>query len=259
MSSRLRPLAVLGFVRELRTGAGDPRPLMVAGASELVPLLARELRAGGDLSAVVEGRDPRDAAALVWIGEPDKDVLKRADRADVPIVAVGDAKRFPYVLDTHAIRVRPGEPMPVDRIAEALADALDENATALAARLPVVRAAVVDHLIKSFARKNGMIAAAVFIPGVDLPILTFNQIRLVLRIAMAYGESVDLSRAFELLGVVGAAYGFRFVAREALGFVPILGWGIQGAVAYAGTKAIGEAARAYFEARQREAGLLSES
>ncbi|MBA3841239.1 MAG: hypothetical protein H0X39_01215, partial [Actinobacteria bacterium] len=44
---RLHPLALLGVVRELRRGAGDPRPLAVAGARELVPLLAKELRAGG--------------------------------------------------------------------------------------------------------------------------------------------------------------------------------------------------------------------
>jgi uncharacterized protein (DUF697 family) len=143
--------------------------------------------------------------------------------------------------------------MPVERIAEAVADALDERATALAARLPVLREAVVHHLIRSFARKNGLIAAAVFIPGVDMPILTINQIRLVLRLAIAHGQTIDVSRAFELLGVVGAAYGFRFVAREALAFIPVLGWAVQGAIAYAGTKAIGEAASAYFSARSAPA------
>ena len=45
---RLKPLALLAVVREVRRGAGDPRPLAVAGARELVPLLAKELRAGGD-------------------------------------------------------------------------------------------------------------------------------------------------------------------------------------------------------------------
>ena len=51
----LTPLSIVSLLRELRRGAGDPRPLAVAGASELVPLLARELRAGGDAGAVVEG------------------------------------------------------------------------------------------------------------------------------------------------------------------------------------------------------------
>ena len=49
---KLGPLSVIGVVRELRRREGDPRPLSVAGARELVPLLARELRAGGEVSAV---------------------------------------------------------------------------------------------------------------------------------------------------------------------------------------------------------------
>ena len=59
---KLSPLSVLSLVRELRRGAGDPRPLAISGARELVPLLARELRAGGHASAVVEGRFERGDA-----------------------------------------------------------------------------------------------------------------------------------------------------------------------------------------------------
>ena len=46
-----------------------------------------------------------------------------------------------------------------------------------------------------------------------------------------------------MLGVVGAAFGFRAVARELLDLVPVAGWAAKGAVAFAGTKAVGEAAR----------------
>jgi len=49
-----------------------------------------------------------------------------------------------------------------------------------------------------------------------------------------------------VLGVVGAGFGFRTIARELVGFVPVGGWAAKGAVAYAGTKAVGEAARRYF-------------
>jgi uncharacterized protein (DUF697 family) len=240
---------VLGVVRELRTGAGDRRPIVVAGARELVPVLARELRAGGDSSAVVEDGDPKGAAAVVWIGPADEQALKRFSRARVPVVAVSEDDRVPYVLDTDLVRVRPGEGFPVDEIAHALARRLGEAGTALAARLPVLRDAVVDELIRSAAKRNALLAAAIFIPGVDMPVLTINQIRLVLRIAVAYGQTVDASRALELLGVIGAGFGFRAVAREALGVVPVLGWGVKAGIAYIGTKAIGEAARRYFEAR----------
>ena len=71
-----------------------------------------------------------------------------------------------------------------------------------------------------------------------------------LRIALAYGERLDRNRAGELRsGVVGAGFGFRAVARELLDLVPVAGWAVKGAIAYAGTQAIGEAAVRYFEAR----------
>jgi uncharacterized protein (DUF697 family) len=247
-SSKLGPLAVMGIVRELRRGAGDPRPLAVAGARELVPLLARELRAGGDSSAVVEGRVD-GAAAVVWIGAPDEEQLRAAERKDIPIVAVSEEETVPYVLATDLIHVRPGRGFPTEEIAAALARRLGENGTSLAARLPVLRRPVCDALIASFSRRNGLIAAAVFVPGVDLPVLTLNQVRLVLRIALAHGEELDNQRSLELLGVVGAGFGFRAAARELLDLVPVAGWALKGAVAYAGTRAIGEAAVRYFEAR----------
>ena len=164
-------------------------------------------------------------------------------------IGVSDTDELPYVLATDIVRVPPGQGFPVAEIAHAVAHKLGEDGTALAARLPVLRRAVCDELIRSFARKNAIIAAAVFVPGVDLPVLTLNQGRLVLRIALAYGQEIDKERALELLGVVGAGFGLRTVARELLDLVPVAGWAVKGAVAYAGTKAIGEAAVRYFEAR----------
>jgi uncharacterized protein (DUF697 family) len=244
---KLGPLAVLGVVRELRRGHGDRRPLGVAGAGELVHVLARELRAGGDASAVVEGRTT-DVAVLVWVGAPDEEALRDADTAGVPIVAVGENETLPYVLATDVVLVPRGEGFPLDRIAAAVARRLGEDGTALAARLPVVREAVCAELIRSAARRNGLIGAAVFVPGVDFPALTLNQIRLVLRLALAHGRELDNRVVPELLGVVGAGLGLRAVAREALDLVPVAGWALKGAVAYTGTKAIGEAALRYLAA-----------
>lgn len=244
----LGPLAVLSVVRELRRGGGDPRPLSVAGARELVPLLARELRAGGEASAVVE-QQLENVAVVVWVGEPDEDELRRADRAGVPIVAVTEADSVPYVLATDLVRVPPGQGFPIREIADAVARRLGEDGTSLAARLPALRESVCDHLIATFARRNGAIGAAVFVPGVDMPLLTLNQVRLVLRIALAHGQEIDNRRGLELLGVLGAGFGFRAVARELLDLVPVAGWALKGAVAYGGTRAVGEAAVRYFEAR----------
>ena len=244
-------------------GSGDPRPIVVGGVPALVPALARELRRDGLASAVVEHGSPENAAALVYVleGEPsagDLAVLRAASAADRPIVAVteADAASLPYVLATDIVRVLPGAGFPVDEIGDAIARRLGEGATSLAARLPALRRPVSNHLIRHFSRVNGVIAAAVFVPGVDMPVLTLNQMRLVLRLALAHGEEVDANRALELATVVGGAFGLRALARELLHVVPFGGWALKGGVAYGGTRAVGEAALRYFEAGAPLADLV---
>jgi uncharacterized protein (DUF697 family) len=241
----LSPLAVLSAVRGARSAAQEG-PIVVGGPPSLVAVLARELRAGGDASAVREGTAgewAERASALVWIGEPDEEVLLAAASKRLPIIAVTDAVHVPYVLDTDLVPLAAGRGFPVEKIAVALARRLDDHGPPLAALLPVLREPVVDDLIRSTARRNGVIAAGVFLPAVDMPILTISQIRLVMRIAVAYGHEIDRSRAAEVLGVVGAGFGFRAFARRALTLVPTAGWALKGGVAFAGTTAVGEAAR----------------
>jgi uncharacterized protein (DUF697 family) len=185
----------------------------------------------------------------VWVGPPDEEALRKASRAGVPLVALADGDSVPYVLPADVIRAAPGRGFPVEEITAAVARKLGENGTALAARLPVLRPAVCRALIAKYARHNAVVSAAIFVPGVDMPILTLNQIKLVMRIALAYGQQIDRNRAVELLGVIGAGMGFRAVARELLDFIPVAGWAVKGAVAYTGTKALGEAAVRYFDAR----------
>ncbi len=221
------------------------------------------LAEGGDPTAlrVVTGRPPsdeelRDAAALVYAlageraGADDEAALKRANRKRVPVVCVvgaATARGVPYVLETDIVPLAPEGPVPVDRIAERLAERTEEHAFGLAARLPSLRRAVCREIIERFSRQNGILGATIFIPGADMPALTLNQVRMVLRISAAYGEKIDRERAVELLAVLGAGFGLRAVARQALAFVPIAGWAVKGGIAYVGTRALGRAAIAYFE------------
>jgi uncharacterized protein (DUF697 family) len=238
--------SLLSLFRETRGGALPLKPLVVDGAPALVPLLARELREGGDASVVREGGDPRGAAALVWIGDPDEERLRAASLAGVPIVALTEGKSVPYVLDTNLVVAKPGAPLPAAAVVKALARMLGADGIALAARLPALREAVVDELIRTASLQNARFAAAIWIPGVDMPVLTLNQARMVLRIAVAHGEEVGRERLAELVAVVGAGYGLRTIARQVLGLVPFVGFAIRGAIAYGGTRAIGEAARRRF-------------
>jgi len=246
--------ALRGLLKELQVSAD--RPLAVGGARELAGVLARELARGGSASAVRVG-DPAGAAVYVHIvGGGDESDLKRARRARVPIVAIvfgPEDVSVPFVLATDVVRVEAGRAFPVEEIAERVAARLGEDAAPLAARLPVLRAPVCAHLVESFARKNGIVGAAVFVPGADLPVLALHQVRMLLRLDQAYGLELDprqpLARSAEIAATIGAGMGMRAVARELLDLVPVAGWAVKGAVAYAGTKALGEAAVRYFAER----------
>jgi uncharacterized protein (DUF697 family) len=253
----LAPLAVYRLVRELQA-ADDAPSLAVGGARELAGVLRRELDRDAAPGAVVDGAALERAAALVYVlaGEPsaeDEQTFRRANRARVAVVCVlADPNadgRVPYVLATDVVRVPPGSGFPLGEIAAAVANRLGDEGPALAARVPALRPALLEELIVRESRRNAIIGAAVFIPGADFPLLTLNQLRLVLRIGAAHGVEVDAERWPEILGVIVGGLGFRAIARQLLGAVPLAGWAVKGAVAYAGTRAVGESAVQYFELR----------
>ena len=174
-------IGVLAVVQQQVTSARQ----RVARYPLRVELLERDLTRGGDPSAVRIGA-PAGAALYLHIATGDDEAsLKGARRERVPIVAVAfsDAP-LPYVYATDVVRVGPGAPMPVDAIVEAVAARLDEAGAPLAGRLPVLRDAVCARIVASFARKNGIIGAAVFIPGADLPVLALNEVRMLLLLVM---------------------------------------------------------------------------
>ena len=245
--------ALRGVAKEIQASSRNEKPLVVAGAGELASVLRRELGRDAKPGGIRADDDPRGAAVFVYVlghepTEADERALKRARRARTPIVAVAVGSRvssdasIPFVLAEDVVPVGAGEGFPVETIARTIAARLGEDGAPLASRVPVLRGPVCDVLVSSFARRCGILAAAVFIPGADLPVLALNQIRLVLRLEQAYGLDADpRQRAPELLATLGAGFGLRAVARQLLGIIPVAGWAVQGAVAYAGTRALGEA------------------
>ena len=141
-----------------------------------------------------------------------------------------------------------GLPLEQSPLAAGIARAAGDGGMVLARDLPALRSAVVARIIRRAAAQNGAVGVVVWVPGADMPIMTVNQVRMVLDIAAAYGQEIGADRAVEVLSVVGAGFGLRAAARQVLRFVPVLGWAVKGAMGYTGTAALGRAAVQYFEA-----------
>lgn len=273
MSSSVSMSKIFKAVTEARTGGAEVARLCVVGAGPELTRVARALSAGaaderGGISAALDVLPPADFPLDARLaGRWDIVVLVAAGCAAVdmaPIVrAVRGAGRqvialveAPYgewidaagVFDDEVARGLGGDHAGAPNLENRIVRAAGDGAAALAVRLPAVRRAYCDHVVLANASQNAVIGAVVIIPGADMPAMTANQIRMVLKIAAAYGEEIGLDRALEILSVVGAAFVFRTLARQALDFVPGFGWALKGAAGFTGTVALGEAAIAYFEA-----------
>ena len=150
-------------------------------------------------------------------------------------------------------------------IAEILHDH-DDLVLPLARQFPAFRAPVVEHIIQSVSRENAFFAVATALPDIipslaelpwalgefasDTAFLTVNQVRMAFMIAAACGKDAGFAhQKIEIASIVAGAFGWRALARELVGKIP-LGAGIipKGAIAYAGTYAVGKGLEYYHHA-----------
>jgi hypothetical protein len=128
----------------------------------------------------------------------------------------------------------------------------------LARQFPGLRTHIVDRIVQFISRENALFAFATALPDVipslveipwafgewatDTAFLTANQIRMAFLVAAACGQEVGFARQkVQILSIVGGAFGWRAIARELAGKIP-LGGGLiaKGAIAYAGTYVVGK-------------------
>jgi uncharacterized protein (DUF697 family) len=263
---------ILKAVSEARGTAPAPR-ICVVGAGEDLRRVVGVLSAGakdetGGVSAVLDAltpadfpRDQRlaarwDIVVLVAAGCPAAEaspVVHAARRAGGKVIGLVEGPdaawaREAGLFDDEVARGLGQDHENKPTLERGIIGAAGDGAAALAASLPSVRRTYCDHVVISNAAQNGVIGVVVIIPGADMPAMTANQIRMVLKIAHAYGEELGLDRALEILSIVGTGLVLRTLARQALDFVPGFGWAVKGAVGFSGTVALGQAAIAYFEA-----------
>ncbi|MBV8689565.1 MAG: hypothetical protein JOZ59_05615 [Candidatus Eremiobacteraeota bacterium] len=146
---------------------------------------------------------------------------------------------FPHIIECcKGVEIAVGRNLPAMR--ETVAAKLTRDAANNALKVALA-SAVVDH-VPIFGIVLGAIASA----G-DTVAITALQMMLMLHIESAYGKDPDLGRAWQLLPVVGGGLGWRMLARELSGFIPVAGIAIKGAIAYAGTIVVGEGVTFYYE------------
>jgi uncharacterized protein (DUF697 family) len=107
--------------------------------------------------------------------------------------------------------------------------------------------ALVDHV-----PVLGLVLGSIASAG-DTIAITGMQVAMLLNLAAAYGKKAEMARVIELLPVIGGGYGWRALARELSGFIPIAGPVIKAGIAYAGSLVIGQAATFYYETGDRMA------
>ncbi len=180
-----------------------------------------------------------------------------------PVQAPGPGGVEEYVVDRiapqplagrflpHLVECCKGIEVAVGRALPALRDTVAAKLTRDAAMnaLKVAGAsAVIDHV-----PVLGVVLGA-FASGADMFAITGIQMTLMLNIGATYGRDPDLAQMWELLPIVGGGFGWRALARELSGFIPIGGIFIKSAIAYAGTVVVGEGV-AYFYRNGRQMGV----
>ena len=144
-----------------------------------------------------------------------------------------------------------------DSVVDLIVSESEDLELALARTFPAFRTAVVGRLIQRVARENALFSVVTALPNVipsiielpwavgefasDTAFLTMNQIRLALMLSAVHGHPVgygDLK--VEIAAIVAGAFGWRAVARELAGKIP-LGGGLipKAAISFAATWVVG--------------------
>ena len=243
---------VTPIVAIAQEGAGAPGDgdLAVAGPDAARVAAVRELLGGATASAEA-------ASVLVALPGDDpaatQDLFARRRTAGLPSIAVLVGAPAARAAQERALtrdgRVEVAEVLHVNglegedatAVRRRVVAAFGAEATALARRNAAMRPVVARMIVEEAARKAAVVGALPLGPA-DMPVLALLQVRMVTRLSAAHDRRLGPERALEALAVIGAGFGWRTIGRAAARVAP--GWAAGGGVAYAGTRAVGEAALA---------------
>ncbi|HEY9856224.1 MAG TPA: DUF697 domain-containing protein [Stenomitos sp.] len=183
-------------------------------------------------------------------------VLERLDRSKLMVALVGMPEHLAATRQrelVHALDLAPDQVVPVSSLkdlagpfARALFERHGDMIIPLSRQFPIFRSEAAWQEVQATSKQNAVIGALP-LPGADMPIMTANQIKMLMRIAAMFDLPLNVDRAKELLAVVGGGFALRTVSRQFVKVVPWAGWAIAGGIGYTGTIAMGKAAIEYFK------------
>lgn len=149
------------------------------------------------------------------------------------------------------------------RVVRDILAAHPELSLALAKNIHPFRDPVAEDLLWSVSKENALFSLATAIPAIvpflslpwavgefasDTAFLTMNQIRMAFLFAAASGKPVGYrEQKAEIASIVASAFGWRAIARELVGKIPMGGGLIpKAAVAFAGTFVVGASLERYY-------------
>ena len=203
-----------------------------------------------------QGLRPRDVEIIHRLREAEKPlvvVLNKSDllRESVDEASARTAARL-HLTDVIPISAQSGENI-AEELLPALIDTSPEAALVIGRQLPQYRRSAANKIVRS-ATMVSLVAGLEPIPLIDIPILLSNQVRMLLRIAAVYGEPMSVQHVRELVVTVAGGLALRYLAEEAAKAMPFGGDLVSGAIAAAGTWAIGQVGIEYFENSKQLSG-----
>jgi hypothetical protein len=245
------PMSVLKDIRRIYAGLN---------AHEVRAGAAQELRVGLLASSGGVFRDMED-----FLVPPDLDAATRGQALRMVYRLDKPHKDFDFILCEPGIGLpRNGflfDPAGSTAADESMVEAIvAENQAielALGRSFPAFRGEVARRMVTRVSRENALLALATALPNVipgiielpwavgefatDTAFLTMNQVRMALMLAAVYDRPVGYAEQKASIAAIAAgAFGWRAIARELVGKIP-LGGGLipKAAVAYAGTWVVG--------------------
>ena len=131
----------------------------------------------------------------------------------------------------------------------------DSYMIAYSSKFPFLREGTAKKVISTCSIENAGFGLLNFVPGIDLPLITLNYAKMVLRLAAIYGYKINEDRIPELVALLLTSFAMKYAKKtidKAKGINKFL---LNGTFSYGGTQLLGNIAKSYFASGQAFDGL----